>query len=431
MQFIREIEIRHEVDVFIAGGGPSGVAAAVACARMGKSVYLAEACGAFGGTGTIGLVPAFMQFGDGEHFLSAGIGREIRDALSDCRDNSARNYPIQVERLKRTYDDMMTKAGVQFTFFTDLIAAELDTKGHVDHVVLSSKSGIYAVKAKIYIDCTGDGDLSVMAGADYEMGNEDHITMPATLCSLWANIDFSRVKGPDSRALENAFADGVFTNEDRHLPGMFVVDREHGIGGGNIGHCYAVDATDEHSLTKAMLWGRQYMLEFEKYYKEYLSGYENMVLCCTADILGVRESRRILGDYVLNVEDFKSRAVFDDEIGRYAYPVDIHAMSPDKKAYEKFDEEYMTLRYKKGESYGIPYRALTPKNLDNVLVAGRCISTDRQMQASVRVMPGCYITGQAAGIAAALAAEKGDVRSFHMQALQNALVKAGGYLPNA
>ena len=126
-----------------------------------------------------------------------------------------------------------------------------------------------------------------------------------------------------------------------------------------------------------------------------------MSLCGTAAILGVRESRRITCDYTLNVNDFISRAVFEDEIGRYCYPVDIHVMNTDKKEYERFEKEYETLRFKKGESYGIPFRSLVPKSFSNVLVAGRCIGTDRQMQASVRVMPGCFITGQAAGTAAA------------------------------
>ena len=182
-----------------------------------------------------------------------------------------------------------------------------------------------------------------------------------------------------------------------------------------------------------MLRGRSYMPEYEKFYKEYVGGaYENMFLCYTADMLGIRESRRIKGDYRLCGQDFIDRAVFADEIGRYAYPVDIHIMKPSKDAFDAFEKEYsQEMRYGVGESYGIPYRALLPQGLENVLVAGRCISTDRQMQASVRVMPGCYITGQAAGVAAALACEQSATRAVKTAELQRKLKEMGGYLPNA
>ena len=430
MIYSKEIHQKYEVDVFVAGGGPSGIAAAVACARQGKKVFLAEGQGAFGGTGTSGLVPCFMQFTDGINFLAGGIGKEIHDATSEVRDNRKYTLAIKVEKLKLIYDEMAVKAGIQFSFFTNLIDVVKSTDGHVEQVVLSAKSGIFSVKAKMYIDCSGDGDLCTWADNEFEKGDAEGMTMPSTLCTLWSNIDFSKRKKADDYNIEQAIADGIFTNEDRHLPGMFPVNVQKGIGGGNIGHCFAIDATDETSLTKGMLWGRKSMLEYERYYKEYLSGYENMELVVSAGLLGVRESRRITGDYILNISDFKSRATFADEIGRYAYPVDIHIMKPDKESFQAFDSEFNSLRYQEGESYGIPYRSLLPKNLSNVLVAGRCMSTDRQMQASIRVMPGCYITGQAAGVAAALACDSGETRKVDVAVLQGKLKEIGGYLPN-
>jgi hypothetical protein len=147
-------------------------------------------------------------------------------------------------------------------------------------------------------------------------------------------------------------------------------------------------------------------------------------------MLGVRESRRITCDYTLSVQDFIDRADFDDEIGRYCYAVDIHVMNTSKEEMRRFEKEYkQNLRYKKGESYGIPYRSLIPVSFDNVLTAGRCMGTDRQMEASIRVMPGCFITGQAAGTAAALAVDNhGEVRRVSPPALQYALVEAGAYM---
>lgn len=299
--------------------------------------------------------------------------------------------------------------------------------------ILAAKSGLFAVKAKIFIDGTGDGDMAAWAGAPFEKGDDEGNLMPGTLCSLWIDVDWEAVKEGgrwrDDSRLEEAFRGKVFTHEDRHLPGMWRVGER--LGGGNIGHTFGVDNTDERSVTQALIWGRKSILEYEHYYKNYLKGFEEMKLVATGSLLGIRESRRIMGDYVLNLDDFKARAVFEDEIGRYSYPVDIHASKPDAASYAEFEKEFRTLRYGKGESYGIPYRVLVPQKLSNVLVAGRCVSTDRYLQGSIRVMPGCYITGQAAGVAAAIAIEKNtNTRGFPVTELQSRLKKMGAFLPN-
>jgi len=192
-----------------------------------------------------------------------------------------------------------------------------------------------------------------------------------------------------------------------------------------------VDGTRADSLTQAMLKGRIQLQEYRRYYRDYLSGYEQAELIISASQIGIRETRRIQGEYQLNLQDFLNRAVFEDEIGRYCYPVDIHSSRNTSSGYQQYEKDFSNLRYKKGESYGIPYRSLVVKGLNNVLTAGRCISTDRSMQASVRVMPGCFITGQAAGCAAALASEKGgDTRSISIHRLQQKLKTLGAYLPN-
>lgn len=375
MLFQREIEVRHDVDVLVVGGGPAGVAAAVAAARQGAKVFLAEATSCLGGMGTIGLVPAFMQFSNGEHFLAAGIGEEVLNKMWEYGGKVEGSiYSIKAEALKRVYDDMVTEAEVDFAFHTSMIAVDA-SEGRVNYVIFAAKSGIFAVKAKIYIDGTGDGDLCAWAGAEFEKGDKNGNVMAGTLCSLWANIDWPNIKKPDNRMLEDAFNDKVFTNEDRHLPGMWKISEN--LGGGNIGHTFGVDSTDERSLSKSLIWGRKSIKEYERYYKEYLSGYEDMELVTTGALLGIRESRRIIGDYVMVLDDFINRASFDDEIGRYAYPVDIHASDSSKKSFSNFKKEHTGYRYKAGESYGIPYRILTPRGINNVLVAGRCVSCDR------------------------------------------------------
>ncbi len=430
MIYNREIEEKYEADVFVAGGGAAGVAAAVAAARGGADVFLAESAGAFGGLGTTGMVPAFAPFDDGVNTLAAGIGMEIRRNVSKHVPPNTYWTSIDAEELKREYDRIVTEAGVRFSFFTTVYDVITDGR-RIESVILGSKSGLFSVKAKVFIDCTGDGDLIAFAGGEFLMGDENGTVMPSTLCSVWANIEKARIlPGQENRFIEKAYADGVLKYEDRHLPGFF--HREAGIGGGNIGHTFDIDPTDEASLTKAMLRGREYMLEYERYYKEYLvDGFENMTLVSTAPVLGVRESRRIKCDYMLSVDDFVSRAVFDDEIGRYCYPIDIHVKNTDEAEYRRFEEEYKkNYKYKKGESYGIPYRSLIPVSFDNALTAGRCMGTDQKMQASIRVMPGCFITGQAAGAAAALARSGGDVRKVSYEDLSRALLALGAHLPN-
>ena len=332
LHFTRDIPVKYRADIAVIGGGPAGVAAALTAARARARVFAADAAGCFGGMGTSGLIPAFMQFSDGERFLAGGVGEEIFAALGGVKQGKC-GLSIDAERLKRVYDGLMAHPNITASFFTTLSAVEADN-GQIRHAVFTAKSGLFAVEAAVFLDCTGDGDLCAYAGASYEMGE----VMASTLCSAWAGIDWDRVRGSDDRFIREAVEAGVISQVDYHLPGMWRTGER--TGGGNIGHVFGVDGTDERSLTAAMIEGRRRVLEYEKYYKEYLTGYEEMTLTATAPVLGVRESRRILGDYMLNLEDFQNRAVFADEIGRYAYPVDIHAGSATADAYESYKDRF-------------------------------------------------------------------------------------------
>ncbi|MBR7071298.1 MAG: FAD-dependent oxidoreductase [Clostridia bacterium] len=429
ISYEKSIPVKYETDVFVAGGGPAGVAAAYTAAKNGASVFLAETFGAFGGAGVHALVPAFMQFGDGVNFLAGDVGHYVRDFL---RENAPEEYKkfcpdsIPVEVLKLCYDKMLVEAGVQFEFFSP-VSDVIAENGHIQYVICAAKGGSYAVKAKTFIDCTGDGDLAALAGAEFAKGDENGDMMAATLCALWNGIDWKNVVRPDSRRLDDAFADKIFTNEDRHLPGIWPISTS--TGGSNAGHVYDIDGTTAESLTRGMIEGRKQLLEYRKYYKEYLSGYENSEPVISGTQIGVRETRRIIGDYILTVDDFLNRSSFEDEIGRYAYPIDIHSGKNSSAGYAEYAKKFAELRYKKGESYGIPYRSLLVKGIDNLLTAGRCISADRSMQASVRVMPCCFITGQAAGTAAALAQDKnGETRAIDIQQLRAVLKENGGFI---
>jgi hypothetical protein len=433
--FQREIRVRYEVDVFVAGGGPAGAAAAVSARKQNATVFLAEGHSCFGGMGTAGRVPVFMQWTDGVHFLAGGFGHDLHERLKKA--SHLQSPATDIEALKRVYDDMLTESGAEFSFYTNLVAVE-SQNGRVSHVICSSPSGLFAVRAKTYIDATGNGDLATWAGAAFEKGDAQGNLMPGTLCSVWSDIDWKtrnahkdRSPQPDGSMLHKAFADGVFTVRDEHLTGM--VQLGETLGGGNIGHTFGVDGTDEVSITKALVQGRKSLMEFERYYREYLKGFEKTRLVATGSLLGIRETRRVLGDYVLTLADYQKRATFPDEIGRYAYPIDNHPTQPDHAAYVQHRKEFdETMQYKPGESYGIPYRILTPRSLENVLVAGRCVSADRMVHGSLRVMPGCFITGQAAGVAAAMAArDSTSVHKIDVQNLQQRLKALGSYLPNS
>lgn len=449
-QFSRDIEVRHSVDVCVLGGGSAGTAAAVTAARQGRKVLLIEGQGCFGGMGTSGGLRAFCSFTNGAEFLADGFGRDLYHRLRDAGGITGGSGSFAMapklegyfdtpffdgEVLKRVLDDMVVESGADFSLFTQFIAVEAQ-EGRVQSVICAGKSGIFAVRADLFIDCTGDGDLCAWAGAPFEKGDNDGSMMPPTLCSLWADVDWEKAHASgfgewtEEKHLPRAFADKVFTIEDPHLPGMMPVGKH--LGAGNIGHIFGVDGTDERSLTRAMICGRKLMLEYQPFYKKYLIGYEHIQLAATSPLLGVRETRRILGDYYMVADDFLRRAVFEDEIGRFAYAVDIHASKPSEDTFTEFMDIFRDFRYQAGESYGIPYRCLIPQRLDNVLMAGRCISADRHMIGSLRVMPCCFLTGQAAGMAAALASEQhATPREVKHAELQTRLKAIGAYLPNS
>ncbi len=435
LEFSRRIEVRQGVDVFVAGGGPAGVAAAVTAARQGRSVFLAEGLNCLGGMGTAGMLPVFMPFADDVNYYAGGFGRELHDRLRAAGGILPdhlwyRLHPaFRAEVLKRLYDDMVEEAGVDLSLVTQVIGVEM-SGDCATHVICAAKSGVFAVAARTVVDCTGDGDVCAWAGAPFEKGDEAGAMMGGTLCSLWADVDWERVRaaGLNTEAvLREALSDdpGLLPQPDAHLPGMVQVGPT--TAGGNIGHSFGVDGTDERSLTRAIVYGRRLLPHYKRFYKERMKGFESVSLVGTASLFGVRESRRITGDYLLCRDDYDRCAVFEDESGRYNYWIDTHAPTADPAAFV----EHMKLRRaerKPGDSYGIPYRVLTPRGLANVLVAGRCVSTDRALQSSIRVMPGCYITGQAAGMAAAMAVEGDtDTRGVPVRSLQERLKAMGAF----
>lgn len=402
----KEINNIINMDIAVFGAGPAGIAAAVMASRQGKKVLLVEKSGCLGGMGTSGLVPAFMAAGDGNKILCEGFGYEVIEKILKGHKNREEllrglreHIPIDPEKLKVIYDDLVKDANVYVKLFTQAIDVITEDKV-VTGVIIAENEQLSMVHAKQYIDTTGDATLSYFAGVKCVIGDESGDTMPPTLCFVLSGIDYDKYSLITKRMkefIEKAISDQVFTNPDRHVSGPFRWGEN--VVGMNCGHMFDSDCLTSDGLTKAITWGRKIAREFTTFYNEYVPGFENAELCATATVVGVRETRRIIGEYVLTIEDYKQRKSFEDEIGRCNYSVDIHKNSGSEDSFAQLLKE-MRKTYHIGdfESYGIPLRSLIPKGFTNLLVAGRCISTDRLVQGSIRIMPTCFITGQAAGL---------------------------------
>jgi len=438
-------------DVIVAGGGPAGCAAATAAAREGARTLLLEATGALGGMGTSGLVPWFCGYGDGERIIARGLAEHVRCALADgmphlkaaMEENPLTAPAIDPELLKRIYDRMVTEAGAEVLFHSQVCSVEKSGDGQIDALIVANKRGLGAYRAKVYVDGTGDGDLAAWAGAPLGKGDASGAMQPATHCFVVTNIDerlladgpnihFYDPASPVWRAVKDAKYPCIV---ELHSCNRKIGRRAYGF---NTGHVYDVDNTDPVSVSRALLHGRRMAAQYRDAFAEHHPAFANAFLAATGSLLGVRETRRIVGDYVLTLEDYLAARCFPDEICRNAYGIDVHCsrqrcLELAQKSIEELREinRQATRRLPKGESLGIPYRCLTPKGLHNVLVAGRCISTDRETNGSVRIMACCLNTGEAAGVAAALSARaSGDVHAVDTNALREKLRADGAYLPS-
>lgn len=430
------IPVKYQVDVCVAGAGPGGIAAAVSAARGGAKVLIFDSHTMPGGMSTAALIPVLMPYSDGVNFLPGGFGREVIDRIQ--AESTLRNFVnhgalLNAEHLKYIYEDVLTKAGVEILYYSRLVDVIRDGSC-VKSAVIAAPSGLFAVDAEIFIDATGDGTLAARAGAAFEMASPDEI-MPSTLCSVWAGFDweayragkaFSHNEDEMLDKLAAAFHRGELSVEDYHHTGFARISKH--AAAANVSHVFGIDPTDEASLTKGLIESRKLLREYEQFYRNHIDGFADAEIVTSGSLLGVRESRRITGDYVLNRDDYLARRDFADEIGRYNFPADIHPPRPGRAELEEHKRIFHNEGYRSGESYGIPYRILLPQTLNNVLTCGRCVSTDRYVHASLRVIPGCWITGQAAGLAAAMAVKNHIApRAVDVKVLQHQLRKLGVY----
>lgn len=429
-------------DVIIVGGGPAGCTAAASAAREGAKTLLIEATGILGGMGTSGLVPAWCPFTDKQRIIYGGMAERIIKkciaGMPHVSENQLDWTPIDAEQLKRLYDDLVTEAGATVLFHTTLSAVDTDDNGNVTALILSNKAGLTAYRAKVYVDCSGDADLAAWAGAEFQKGDpETGELQPGTHCFLISNVDmYHYAHGPWLHGNNKLSPVHQMATDPKYdlILDSHACNNIVGPGtiGFNAGHIWGVDNTDPVSLSKGLMQGRRFAAQFRDALAEYHpKAYAGSFLVSTGSLLGIRETRRIFGDYLLTRDDYLARRSFSDEIGRNSYYLDVHLSKAAKDMAEP-ELEKRCARYAPGESHGIPYRCLTPRGLNNVLVAGRSISSDRAVQGSTRVMPVCLVMGEAAGLAAAMAAGSKNINTHTVDTaqLRDRLKAYGAYLPD-
>lgn len=445
--YAKSVSVTAEAEVVVVGGGPAGIAAAIASARQGARTLLVERYGFLGGMATAGLVGPFMTSYDieGKEPVIEGVFREVIDRLvmmdaaidpAEVKGFSAyggyhtygheRVTPFDPEALKHVAQEMVIEAGVELRlhrFFVDsLVSGSL-----IDGIVMAGKSGLEAFRGRIIVDTTGDGDVAARAGAPFEKGRpEDGRLQPVSLFFRVGNVDDAAVQDymdthhdtSFAKLVQDALQKGVFSHPKHRLT-VFRLPRP-GEWWLNASRIHGVDATDPDEMTRAEIEGRRQVLYLLGFMREFLPGFADCYLLDTGVQIGVRETRRILGAYVLTADDVFAARRFEDAIARVSFPIDIHDVQGGGGFFEGPRD---------GPYYTIPYRCLVPRRIDNLLVAGRCISATHAAHGSLRVMPPCFATGQAAGTASALALEfDARPRDVDVQLLQRALEEQGALI---
>lgn len=435
-------------DVIVCGGGTAGSVAGIAAARLGARTLIIEQFGFLGGSQTAALVVPMMAFWNGQEQLVTGLNQEI---IERCNALPGDNEGIffNFELLKYVLEELALEAGCELlyhSFVSDALLQERALRG----VEVTNKSGKSQIRGQQVVDCTGDADVAALAGVPFESGRpQDRLNQSASLrfvvggVDLHALADFLRAHGravsnevrfdfgfarggPDGcglgdQGLESlllqAEADGVLSPEEAGYIQLFTVPGRPGEVAFNCPRITHTNGARAEDLTRAQIRGRQMIPHILEFCRRYLAGFDNAYLALTAPMVGVRESRRIVGEYTLTLEDFLAARKFPDGVAKSNYPVDIHNPNGAGVRCEKLPP---------GEYQEVPYRCLVPQGIDNLLVAGRCISASFEAQAAIRIEATCRAMGEAAGVAAALCAQQGTTpRALDTQLLLDTLRAQG------
>ena len=403
-------------DLIVVGGGISGVAAAVSAAREGLSVLLIEKYGALGGAMSQAQVYPFMgstlKGSNPPVYLSRGLFIEMKQRRAKYNDPSP-------EVFKFVFDDMVCEAGVDVLFHTTLFASECEGR-RIKSVKATSRGRELELTADYFIDATGDGELIYMTGCEHTVGREsDGYCQPMTTCFRIAGVDvdafYEKEKYLNEKYREYQAA-GKISNPRENL--LFFRGLGEGVLHMNTTRVIKHDPTDPTELTRAEMIARRQVYEMLEFFREAAPEvFKHASLAHIACHIGIRESRKLVGEHVLTSEELISCADFPDTVALGCYDVDIHNPTGSGTYIHTF---------KNGEYYKIPYRSLLPKEYDNMLVAGRCLSADHMAHSAVRILPICACLGEAAGAAIAVCKSSGtNTHTINTDTLRDLLVKKG------
>lgn len=425
MHYVAEIEVKASYDVLVAGAGPAGLCAAVAAAREGARVALVERYGVVGGNLTAGFVGPILGS------VGAGTMRDELVALLGVPGNDwigETGKAHDVEKAKLVLSEWVAEAGVD-VYLQCAVYDAIKEDDRVTGLLLASNEGRFALKGRVVVDATGDAVVSTLAGAEIGKGREDGLMQPVTLEFTVDGVDESRglicIGDVDNVELFGMrFLDWCKLQADAgKIPQKLAAVRLHptvvpGQRQVNTTQVNGVDITKVDQIFKADLELRQQMFLLERFLRENVPGYENIRVTGSGTTTGVRESRRVMGDYVIDADELAAGCRFSDVVVHKAlFIVDIHNPAGAGQAEDHI--QYC-------EPYDLPYRCFLPKGLEALLVAGRCISGTHRAHASYRVMSICMAMGQAVGTAAALAAARGCTpRALPVADLQAALAAQG------
>lgn len=433
----KAIEVIAEYDVIICGGGPAGFCAAVQSARLGLKTALVEQHNMLGGALTSGGNTEIALFYAGDRQIISGIGWEFATKLAEegwasipeFREgvyHSQQAVSVNGPMAAAMMDKMCLEAGVELYFLQeviDVITTESENGRHIEAVVISTGEGLAALKTKALVDCTGDGKACAMAGAKYELGDSNTKELqPGTLRFYLTGYN---LKDMDQEQVEKAFANA--RSNDELLLGDYWPEgtgSPYGIFssyGNNINHIFKLNGADSKTRTIAEIEGRKSVERIVQWARKNVKGAENIQAISIANEVCVRESRRIMCDKYITVEEYLSAKMYEDAVSYTYYPVDLH--TNDHNALENIFLE-------KGKVPTIPLGAMLPVGFENLLVAGRCISADRLAMSAIRVKASCMGMGQAAGAAAAMSVTTGKkLRELDILALRDILELHGAIVP--
>ncbi len=432
-------------DVIVCGGGPAGIAAAVAAARNGAKTLLIEKNAFVGGCAASGL-PFLNFFNRNRVQVIRGVGEELvqrmqaeQAALPHILTSGGHVDSITMidsEWVKICAEQMLLECGCALLYDSVVCACRVEN-GRLCAITVANKAGLTQLEAKCFVDATGDADLVYFAGGQFAQGRDgDHMTQAMSLVCRMANVDVEKVSSrfPLSPIVTtplgadhayNTHVTGKLTQWNDVLRRMQLFDHDdHDFWAGtcrdgeltyvNVTRVSGLDATDPQELTQANIEARRQLRGMMHFFNDYIDGMQNAYIASTPNGIGIRETRRIRGVYELSGEDVLQGRQFPDAIAHNGYCIDIHDPSGKKWGARFIQSER--------SAYDIPYRCLVPRTLDGLLVAGRCISASHDAQGSIRIMPACMATGEAAGTAAALAVRSGcQPRAVDVAALQKAL----------